>query len=143
MNKRGSKTRVGEQIFDLRTPGRSLRVHPPSFCAPLPGEQNRICSSGILWMYFDFVYGILFDGRIITRKTRKSHRNTENKKNRLDGTHVVSSPAPTRNPRKSTEYTKRGTGAGCSEGAASAEQVFEGNLRVWAQIQFEKFMGWV
>jgi len=29
-------------------------------------------------MYFDFVYGILFDDRIITRKTRKSHRNTEN-----------------------------------------------------------------
>ena len=29
-------------------------------------------------MYFGFMYGILFDGRIITRKTRKSHRNTEN-----------------------------------------------------------------
>ena len=45
-------------------------------------------------MYFDFLYGILFDGRIITRKTLKSHRNTENKKNRLDGTHVVPSPSP-------------------------------------------------
>jgi len=33
-------------------------------------------------MYFDFVYGILFDGRIITRKTRKSHRNTENTETR-------------------------------------------------------------
>jgi len=31
-------------------------------------------------MYFCFVYGILFDGCIITRKTQKSHRNTENKK---------------------------------------------------------------
>jgi len=51
-------------------------------------------------MYFDFVYGILFDGRIITRKTRKSHRNTENLKNRLDGTHVVPSPVP------HTEYTE-------------------------------------
>ena len=49
-------------------------------------------------MYFDFVYGILFDGRIITRKTRKSHRNTENLKNRLDGTHVVPSPVPHTEP---------------------------------------------
>ena len=38
---------------------------------------------GIRWMYFGFVYGILFDGRIITRNTRKSHRNTENKKDWL------------------------------------------------------------
>jgi len=38
--------------------------------------------------------GFFFDGRIITRKTRKSHRNTENLKNRLDGTHVVPSPVP-------------------------------------------------
>ena len=45
-------------------------------------------------MYFGFVYGILFDDRIITRKTRKSHRNTENKKNRLDWIHVVPSPVP-------------------------------------------------
>ena len=81
-------------------------------------------------MYFGFVYGILFDGRIparhslaqlslsashptrhhtentenaslstcsaevvrFQRPTRKSHRNTENIKNRLDGTHVVPSP---------------------------------------------------
>jgi hypothetical protein len=56
--------------------------------------------------------GFFFDGRIITRKTRKSHRNTENLKNRLDGPHVVPSPAPTRNPRKSTEFTKRGQGWG-------------------------------
>jgi len=63
-------------------------------------------------MYFGFVYGILFDGRVITRKTRKSHRNTENIKNRLDGTHVVPSPAPTRNPQNSTEFTKRGRGWG-------------------------------
>jgi hypothetical protein len=48
----------------------------------------------ILWMYFGFVYGIRFDDRIITRKTRKSHRNTENKKNWLDETHVVTSPVP-------------------------------------------------
>ena len=46
------------------------------------------------WMYFGFVYGILFDGRIITRKTRKSHRNTENIKSRLDGNPVVTSPVP-------------------------------------------------
>jgi hypothetical protein len=45
-------------------------------------------------MYFGFKYGILFDGRIITRNTRKSHRNTENKKNRLDGTHIVPTPVP-------------------------------------------------
>ena len=45
-------------------------------------------------MYFDFVYGILFDDRIITRKTQKSHRNTENKKNRLGWIHVVPSPVP-------------------------------------------------
>ena len=51
-------------------------------------------------MYFDFLYGILFDGRIITRKTLKSHRNTENITNRLDGTHVVPSPVP------HTEYTE-------------------------------------
>ena len=63
-------------------------------------------------MYFNFVYGILFDDRIITRKTRKSHRNTENKKNLLDSRPVVPSPAPTRNPRKSTEFTKRGQGRG-------------------------------
>ena len=49
-------------------------------------------------MYFDFLYGILFDGRIITRKTLKSHRNTENIKNRLDGTHVVPSPIPHTEP---------------------------------------------
>ena len=52
--------------------------------------------------------GILFDGRIITRKTRKSHRNTENKKNLLSV--CCTSPAPTPNPRKSTEFTKRGRG---------------------------------
>ena len=43
----------------LRKPhgGRSLRVRPLSFFAPLlPGEQNRICSSGILWMFFGFVW---------------------------------------------------------------------------------------
>ncbi|MFA7171785.1 MAG: hypothetical protein WC180_07395 [Candidatus Paceibacterota bacterium] len=64
------------------------------------------------WMYFGFMYGILFDGRIITRKTQKSHRNTENKKNLLDWIHVVPSPAPTPNSRKSTEFTKRGQGRG-------------------------------
>jgi hypothetical protein len=42
--------------------------------------------------------GFFFDGRIITRKTRKSHRNTENLKNRLDGTHVVPSPVPHTEP---------------------------------------------
>jgi len=64
-------------------------------------------------MYFDFLYGILFDGRIITRKTLKSHRNTENIKNRLDGTHVMEPmSSPTRNTQNSTEFTKRGTGAG-------------------------------
>jgi len=47
---------------------------------------------------FDFMYGILFDDGIITRKTRKSHRNTENIKNRLDGTHVVPSPVPHTEP---------------------------------------------
>jgi len=61
-------------------------------------------------MYFGFKYGILFDGRIITRNTRKSHRNTENKKNRLSV--CCTSPAPTRNPQKSTEFTKRGAGVG-------------------------------
>ena len=61
-------------------------------------------------MYFDFLYGILFDDRIITRKTQKSHRNTENIKNRLDWIDVVPSPAPTPNPRNSTEFTERGPG---------------------------------
>jgi len=60
-------------------------------------------------MYFGFVYGILFDDRIITRKTRKSHRNTENKKLTEVIMYIVP-PAPTRNPRKSTECTKRGQG---------------------------------
>ena len=46
------------------------------------------------WMYFDFVCWTLLDGCIITRKTPKSHRNTENIKNRLDETHVVPSPVP-------------------------------------------------
>jgi hypothetical protein len=73
-----------------------------------PGEQNRICSNGILWLYFGFVYGILIDGRIITRKTRKSHRNTENIDIRLSV--CCTSPAPTPNPRKLTEFTKRGQG---------------------------------
>ena len=40
------------------------------------------------------------------------HENTKNKKKWLDETHVVPSPAPTRNFRKSTKFTKRGTGAG-------------------------------
>ena len=123
-------------------------------------------------MYFDFVYGILFDDRIparqslaqlsssashptrhhtestetrkskicsaevgrVPRPTRKSHRNTENKKNRLGWIHVVPSPVPhtestetrkskicsaevvrvPRPTRKSTEFTKRGTGVGRS-----------------------------
>jgi len=59
-------------------------------------------------MYFDFMYGLLFDGRIITRKTRKSHRNTENIEILLSV--CCTSPAPTRNQRKSTEFTKRGQG---------------------------------
>jgi len=95
-----------------RARGRSLRVHPPSFCAPV-FPANRI--GFVLAEFFGCTSvsctGFFFDDRIITRKTRKSHRNTENIKNRLDGTHVVPSPAPTRNPRKSTEFTKRGTGA--------------------------------
>ena len=41
--------------------GRSLRVRPQSFFAPLsPGEQNQICLSGILWMLL-----------LITRNSRK------------------------------------------------------------------------
>ena len=70
-------------------------------------NKNQLCD---FRMYFGFLYGILFDGRIITRKTRKSHRNTENKKNRSSGSCRLSSPAPTQNPRNSTEYTKRGQG---------------------------------
>jgi len=77
----------------------NYQIHTLPFCMDFP-------------MYFGFVYGILFDDRIITRKTRKSHRNTENKKNLLDSRPVVPSPAPTRNPRKSTEFTKRGQGRG-------------------------------
>jgi len=86
-------------------------------------------------MYFDFLYGILFDGRIITRKTRKSHRNTENKKaNRGDD--VYRPPAPTPNQRKSTEYTKRGQGRAAPKERPQpsklkvCDQVFEGNLRL-------------
>ena len=72
-------------------------------------------------MYFGFVYGIHFDDRIITRKTRKSHRNTENIEIRLSGSCRLASPAPTRNPRKSTECTKWGTGVGEPIGSPSAE----------------------
>ena len=86
------------------------RFAPP----PFPGEQNRICSSGILWMYFDFVYGILFDGRIITRKTRKSHRNTENKKNRLDENYVVPSPVPHTEPTEINGIHEKGDRGGVS-----------------------------
>ena len=63
------------------------------------------------WMYFDFLYGILFDGRIITRKTRKSHRNTENKKNRLDGTHEVPSLVPHTEPTEINGMHEKGAGA--------------------------------
>ena len=66
------------------------------------------------WMYFGFVYWILFDGRIITRKTRKSHRNTENKKNRLDGTHVVPSPVPHTEPTEINGIHEKGDRGGVS-----------------------------
>jgi len=45
-------------------------------------RKSKICSAKV--------------GRV-PRPTRKSHRNTENKNNRLDGTHVVPSPVPLAN----------------------------------------------
>jgi hypothetical protein len=44
-SKRGSKTRVGEQIIDLRIPG-AMRSSTPAAVLrpPSPGEKNRICS---------------------------------------------------------------------------------------------------
>jgi len=129
------------------SPGRSLQVHPLSFCFSFPANRIGFAQTGFFGCMSSSCTGFFFDDRIITRKTRKSHRNTENIKNRLDWIHVVPSPAPTQNPRKrkseicsaevvrvprptrkSTEYTKRGAGVGCSKGAVSAEQVFEGNL---------------
>ena len=66
------------------------------------------------WMYFDFVCGTLFDGRIITRKTQKSHRNTENIKNRLDETHVVPSPVPHTEPTEINGIHEKGDRGGVS-----------------------------
>jgi len=75
-------------------------------------------------MYFDFVYGILFDGCIITRKTRKSHRNTENIKNRLDGTHVVSSPVPHTEPTEINGIHEKGDrGGGIEWGVCNSGRV--------------------
>jgi len=54
------------------------------------GIQNWICSSGILWMYFGFMYGILFAGRIITRNTRKQ------RKSKICSAEVGRVPRPTR-----------------------------------------------
>jgi len=65
-------------------------------------------------MYVDFLYGILFDGRIITRKTRKSHRNTENKKIRLDETYVVPSPVPHTEPTEFNGIHEKGDRGGLS-----------------------------
>ena len=67
------------------------------------------------WMYFGFVSGILFDGRIITRKTRNSHRNTENKKNRLDGTHIIPSPVPHTEPTEINGIHEKGDRGGGME----------------------------
>ena len=62
--KRGLEARSGEQIFDLRT-SEGLKPEAESkstdLRTPLPGEPDRICLSGILWMYFGFVYGIRAD----------------------------------------------------------------------------------
>ena len=62
-------------------------------------------------MYFDFVYGILFDGRIITRKTRKSHRNTENKKDNR-GDDVYRPPSPHTESTEINGIHEKGAGAG-------------------------------
>ncbi len=67
IHKKGDRGGCAVFLPLTRDRGRSLRVHRPLFFAPLPGEQNRICSSGILWLYFGFVYGILFDDRIPAR----------------------------------------------------------------------------
>ena len=62
-------------------------------------------------MYFDFVYGILFDGRIITRKTRKSHRNTEKKES--VGLDTCSSlPSPHTESTEINRIHEKGAGAG-------------------------------
>ena len=49
-----------EQVDRLATP---LGAKPSRTSAvvlrPLPGEQTWICSGGIIWMYFNFMYGIL------------------------------------------------------------------------------------
>ena len=67
------------------------------------------------WMYFGFVSGILFDSPIITRKTRNSHRNTENKKNRLDGTHIIPSPVPHTEPTEINGIHEKGDRGGGME----------------------------
>jgi hypothetical protein len=140
--------------------GRSLRVHPPSYCAPVlcgcavgggvflllhkasPGGEafayvrGRIAphsSQGVmrkgawgslrvnpgllLWIFgctSVSCTGFFFDGRIITRKTQKSHRNTENKKNRLDGPHVVPSPVPHTEPTEINGIHEKGDRGGMS-----------------------------
>ena len=63
------------------------------------------------WMYFGFMYGILFDGRIITRKTQKSHRNTENKKAKR-GDDVYRPPSPHTEPTEINRIHEKGEGAG-------------------------------
>ena len=85
----------------------------------------------ILWMYFGCVYGILFDGRIPARqslaqlRSSASHPTRHHTKFTKTSTKtrkpirlgyrrisVVPPPSPTRNFRKSTKFTKRGTGVG-------------------------------
>jgi len=64
------------------------------------------------WLYFSFVSGILFDDRIHHTKFTKNSTKTR-KPIRLGyrRLYVVPPPSPTRNFRKSTKFTKRGTGA--------------------------------
>ena len=98
-------TTSADQIFDLQIPGAMLSstsaivLRPHFLCGctwtTLFQVMKRIRITIMDFrMYFGFMYGILFDGRIITRKTRKSHRNTENIKNRLSGSCRLSLPRP-------------------------------------------------
>ena len=74
-------------------------------------------------MYFGFVYGILYDGRIITRKTRKSHRNTENKKLTEVIMYIVPPSPHTESPEINGIHEK---GAGAEECGGGECEALEG-----------------
>ncbi|MFA7171786.1 MAG: hypothetical protein WC180_07400 [Candidatus Paceibacterota bacterium] len=60
----------------------------------------------------------------------RNHTETRKIKKAKRGDDVYRPPSPHTEPTEINGIHEKGAGAGCSEGAASAEQVFEGNLRL-------------